>query len=156
MERDSAELLAEVGADFAAGLLELPPMEEKFQRPLGSLSIVTCGSTTVISVTFNCWEKIRGMSSTPTFTVLAVRKGPELNFGSSLTETLSIPTDPVSRDKLRFPSCTLRPSASEALDSMVGLNLLMGIRKGTMIRIRRIATTAMASHFSLLLMEPPR
>jgi hypothetical protein len=36
---------------------------------------------------------------------------------------------------------------------MVGLNLLMGIRKGTMMRIRRIATTAMASHFSLLLME---
>jgi hypothetical protein len=36
---------------------------------------------------------------------------------------------------------------------MVGLNLLMGIRKGTTINITKIAATAIASHFSLLLME---
>src|SRR4029077_7180896 len=152
MESDSAEVPPELGVDFGAGLLEVPPMEEKFQRPLGSLSIITCGSTAVISVTFNCWEKISGINSTPTFTVFAVRNGPGLNFGSSLTETSSMPTDPVKSDKLRLPSCTLRPSASEAFDSMVGLNLLMGIRNGTTSKITMIAATAMASHFSLLLM----
>jgi hypothetical protein len=36
---------------------------------------------------------------------------------------------------------------------MVGLNLLMGIRNGTTIKITRIAATAIAIHFSLLLME---
>src|SRR3981189_3599297 len=152
METASAELLPEAAGDFGVVLLEAPPIEEKVQRPLGSLSIVTCGSTTVISVTFNCWEKISGISSTPTFTVFAVRNGPELNLGSSLTETSSIPTDPVRSDKLKLPSCTLRPSASDAFDSMVGLNLLMGIRNGTTIKITSIATMTIPIHFSLLLM----
>jgi hypothetical protein len=154
MARESAEELPELtGADLGAVLLGAPPIEEKFQRPLGSLSMVTCGLTTVISVTFSCWEKIRGISSTPTFTVFAVRKGPGLNLGSSLTETSSIPTDPVRSDKLKLPSCTLRPSASEAFDSMEGLNLLMGIRNGTIIKITSTATMTIAIHFSLLLME---
>src|ERR1700757_2446063 len=113
METASAELLPELAADFGAALVDAPPIEEKFQRPLGSLSIMTRGLTTVISVTFSCWEKINGIISTPTFTVFAVRNGPELNFGSSLTETSSIPTEPVKSDKLKLPSCTLRPSASE-------------------------------------------
>src|ERR1700676_565409 len=153
MESASAELLPEVaGAAFGAGLLGTPPIEEKFQRPLGSLSMVTWGFTTVISVTFNCWEKISGISSTPTFTVFAVRKGAELNLGSSLTETSSIPTEPVKSDKLKFPSCTLRPSASDAFDSMVGLNLLIGIRNGTTNKITMIATTTIPIHFTLLLM----
>src|ERR1700722_17824708 len=151
MESDSAELPA--GAAFGAALLGVPPMEEKFQRPLGSLSKVTCGLTTVISVTFNCLEKISGISSTPTFTFFAVRNGAELNLGSSLTETSSIPTEPVMSDKLKLPSCTLRPSASDALDSMVGLNLLIGIRNGTTSKITSTATTAIPIHFSLLLME---
>src|SRR5260221_12190268 len=33
-------------------------------------------------------------------------------------------------DRLRLPSCTLRPSAAEAFSSMVGLNWLTGMKNG--------------------------
>src|SRR5215469_10553000 len=140
MDTFGAELLLDLLAAFGALLLEFSPMDEKFQRPAGSLSIITCGFTTLISVTFNCCEKISGISSTPTFTLFAVRNGPELNFGSSLIETSSMPTEPVSNEKLKLPSCTLRPNASDALDSITGLNLFTGTRNGTIKRIRRITT----------------
>ena len=83
----------------------------------------------VISVTFTCSEKISGINSTPTFTFFAVRNGPVLNFGSSLMDKSSIPNEPPSIDKLKFPTETLRPRASEAFASIVGRNLFTGIRK---------------------------
>src|SRR5580704_3692729 len=136
-------------AGFCAGVeLELPPMEEKFHFPLGSFSMVTCGFTIEISVTLSCLEKISGIRSTPTLTFFAGRNGPELNFGSSLTDKSSIPTEPPRMERLKLPSETLRPSACEALASMVGRNLFTGIRKGRTSKITIKTTTTIAIHFN--------
>src|SRR5271165_2738194 len=125
-----------------------PPMDEKFHLPLGSLSIMTWGFSMLTSVTLTCWEKIRGIISTPTFTLLAVRNGVALNLGSSAMERSSMPSEPVMSERLKLPSCTLRPSAVEALASMVGLNLFTGMRKGTTSRITISTTMTMAIHLT--------
>src|SRR5208283_4815676 len=115
IDKDSAALLLDPlgsafcgSAGFGSACLgsagALPPMDEKFHLPLGSFSSITCGFSMTIWVTFTCLEKIKGSSSTPTLTELAVRNGPELNFGSSLIERLSIPTEARIIDKLRFRS----------------------------------------------------
>src|SRR5277367_1968091 len=149
MEKDCAELSEEVEGALLGWAGEFPPMEEKFHLPLGSLSIITCGLSTVISVTLSCLEKIRGISSTPTLTFLAVRKGAELNLGSSLMETSSMPTEPPRMERLRLPSWTFRPRAAEAFSSMVGRNLLTGIRNGRTKRTTMMSRMAMPTHFNL-------
>src|SRR5215469_6548826 len=143
----------ELGAGFFSARAELPPMDEKFHLPLGSFSIITWGFSMVTSVTLTCWEKISGISSTPTFTFFAVRNGPELNFGSSLIDKLSIPSEPPRIDKLRSPSCTFRPRASEALASIVGRNLFTGIKKGTTNKITINPRMAMPIHFIFRFMD---
>src|SRR5258708_37299187 len=100
-----------------------------------------------ISVTLSCLEKISGISSTPTLSDFAVRKGEGLNLGSSPIERSSAESAPRISDKLRLPSWTLRPSAAEAFSSMVGLNWLTEMKNGatssttiktpTAIRIKR-------------------
>src|SRR5229473_3448346 len=70
------------------------------------------------------------MISTPTFSDLAVRKGAELNLGSSPMESASAESEPLISERLKLPSSTLRPSAAEAFSSMVGRNWLTGIKNG--------------------------
>ena len=106
------------------------PIDEKFHFPLGSFSIITCGFTIEISVTFTCFEKISGIISTPTLTFFAVRNGPELNFGSSLIDRSSIPSEPLRIDKLKFPTVTLRPSASDRFLFDGRTELVHGNQKG--------------------------
>src|SRR5580704_19218412 len=137
---------------FCVGVLELPPMDEKFHLPLGSFSIITCGLSITMLVTFTCCEKISGIISTPTFSDFAVRNGPELNFGSSATERLSTPSEPLISDKLSLPSSTLRPSASLAFCSIVGRNLSTGIRNGAISSSRINTTITIPIHFRALLM----
>src|SRR5208283_5727411 len=87
IDKDAAALLPDpLGSAFFGSAGAFPPMDEKFHLPLGSFSNVTCGFSITICVTFTCLEKIKGHNSTPTLTELAVRNGPELNLGSSLTE----------------------------------------------------------------------
>src|SRR6201987_6526585 len=64
-----------------------------------------------------------------------------------------MPSEPPRIDKLRSPSCTFLPSASEAFASIVGRNLLTGMKKGRTNTITISARTAMPIHFNLLLMD---
>src|SRR5215471_1353684 len=76
-------------AGLAAGGAELreePPIEEKFHLPDTSRNKFTSGLSIAIPVRCSEREKISGIISTPTFNDLAVRKGEELNFGSSAME----------------------------------------------------------------------
>src|SRR5271154_751415 len=82
------------------------PIDEKFHLPLGSRSMITCGFSMVMAVTFTCCEKISGIISTPTRRLLAVRKGLVPNFGSSAIDRSSTPSEPVSSERLRLPSLT--------------------------------------------------
>jgi hypothetical protein len=84
-------------------------------------------------VTFSCLEKISGIISTPTLNDFAVKNGDGLNFGSSPMERFFAVSAPPSSDKLKSPTCTLRPRASDAFSSMVGRKRFTGIRKGAMI-----------------------
>src|SRR5207245_11284136 len=136
MERSAAALGPE--EDFlASDFVEAPPSEEKWHTPAGLCSSVTCGVSMVTPVMFRLFEKISGRISTPTLKDLAVRKGEELNLGSSPMERLSAESEPVMRERLRFPSCTWRPSAAEAFSSMVGRKWLTGMRYG-IVRNRKI------------------
>jgi len=74
----------------------------------------------VTPVTLRVFEKINGNISTPDFDGLAVRKGEELNLGSSPMERFSANSEPLISERLRLPSSTLRPSAAEAFSSMWG------------------------------------
>ncbi len=69
--------------------VEAPPRLEKFQVPLVALSNVICGCSSTISVTFSCFEKISGISSTPIFSDCAVINGDLLKAGSSAIAMLS-------------------------------------------------------------------
>src|SRR5437879_1610025 len=91
---------------------------------------MTCGLPMVTPVTLRVFEKISGIISTPTFNDLAVRKGEELNFGSSPMERFSAAMEPLISERLRLPSSTLRPSAAEAFSSIDGRNWLTGITNG--------------------------
>src|SRR5499425_3188184 len=102
-------------------------------------------------VTLRLLEKISGIISTPTLSDLAVRKGEGLNFGSSPMERFFAVSEPEKRERLRSPSWTLRPSASEAVCSMVGRKLLTGIRNGA----TRRRTTMTATMMPMILSERP-
>ena len=71
------------------------------------------------------------MISTPTFSDLAVRKGEGLNLGSSPMERFSAESEPLRRERLISPNCTLRPRAADAFSSIVGRNWLTGIKNGS-------------------------
>src|SRR5215467_3238480 len=125
MERSAAAFedgALAAGAFLASVFASAPPSEEKFHTPTGLCSSVTCGLSMVAPVIFRLLEKISGRISTPTFRDFAVRKDEELNLGSSPIERLSAESEPLMRERLRFPSCTLRPSAAEAFSSIVGRN----------------------------------
>src|SRR5256885_2756443 len=96
----------------------------------------------VMPVTFSVFEKIRGRTSTPTLSDWAVRKGDGLNFGSSPTDRSLAVSEPDRSERLRSPTETLRPRAFDAVCSMVGRNLLTGMRKGTATSNTTITTTA--------------
>ena len=104
------------GAPAALGgfAVELPSDGHSSISPSASRIKFTCGLSMTISVTFSVFEKISGMISTPTFTDLAVRNGDLPYLGSSAIERLSAPSEPLSSDKLKLPTSTLRPSAAEA------------------------------------------
>src|SRR5205085_3694588 len=127
-----------------------PPNEEKFHTSAELCSSVTWGVSMVMPVMFKVFEKISGMSSTPTCRDLAVRKGEELNLGSSPMERFSADSEPLRSERLRFPSCTLRPRAAEAFSSIVGRNWFTGIKNGS-TRIKTTKTpTRMSTTRSLL------
>jgi hypothetical protein len=95
-----------------------------------------------MSVTFSCFEKISGISSTPIFSDFAVTKGDLLKAGSSAIATLSASTAPEKIDKLRLPIVTWRPNAALASASILGRKLFTLIRNGSAINIRtKTATT---------------
>jgi len=83
----------------------------------------------VTPVTLRVFEKINGNISTPTLTDLAVRKGEELNLGSSPMERFSANSEPLISERLRLPSSTLRPSAAEAFFFNGGAELIDGNQK---------------------------
>src|SRR5262249_6379499 len=110
-------------AGLAAGAAEVreePPMEEKFHLPDTSSNKFTSGFSIATPVRCSEREKIRGLISTPTFNDLAVRKGEELNFGSSAMERFPAVSEPLSSERLRLPTSTLRPSAVVSFSSIVG------------------------------------
>ena len=57
------------------------------------------------------FEKISGISSTPTVRSFAVRNGEVLNFGSSAMATSLTVTPPEKIARLMLPMVTCRPSA---------------------------------------------
>src|SRR2546426_6970856 len=104
MERSAAALGPE--EDFlASDFVEAPPSEEKFHTPAGLCSSVTCGVSMVTPVMFRLFEKISGRISTPTLKDLAVRKGEELNLGSSPMERLSAGGGTVDEGGTEIPKC---------------------------------------------------
>src|SRR5579883_433796 len=136
-EEDAAGAEEPAGA-FAA----FPPRLEKFHLPPAVFSSVICGCSSVIPVTRSSFDRIRGISSTPTFSDLAVTNGVEPKAGSSAIEMLSAVTEPPRIDRLRFPTLTWRPTASLAVASSFGRKLLTLITKGsTTSTTRRRATT---------------
>src|SRR5215472_16583765 len=140
IERSAAALVPEgFFSARAFAFASEPPREEKFQTPEALCRRVTCGVSMVTPVMFSFWEKISGNISTPTCSDLAVRKGEELNLGSSLMERFSADNEPLMSERLKSPSWTLRPSAAEAFASIVGRNWLTGIRNGA-TRSRTIKT----------------
>src|SRR5256885_248962 len=106
----------------------------------------------VMPVTFNVFEKISGIISTPTFSDLAVRKGEGLNFGSSAMERFSAESEPLRSERLILPNCTLRPRAAEAFSSIVGRNWLTGIKNGVTRTSTTSTPTAMRTIFNVLFM----
>src|SRR5258707_4179140 len=92
------------------------------------------------------------MISTPTFSDLAVRKGAELNLGSSPMESASAESEPLIRERLILPNCTLRPSAAEAFSSIVGRNWLTGIKNGATRTSTTNTPTTMRTIFNVLFM----
>src|SRR6266446_8493322 len=106
----------------------------------------------VTPVTLRVFEKIKGIISTPTLRDFAVRKGEELNLGSSPMERFSAESEPLSSERLMFPSCTLRPSAAEVFSSMVGRNWLTGIKNGATRTSTTNTPTTMRTIFNVLFM----
>src|SRR5208283_6197651 len=86
--------------------------------------------------------KIKGSSSTPTFSVFALINGALLNLGSSAMESCSASTLPEKMLRPRLPTFTGRPNAEPRLDSIWGRKLLTSTRNGVaMIRTIKTATT---------------
>ncbi len=82
------------------------PRLEKFHTPFGAFSNVIWGSFSAIRVTFNCLEKISGISATPTLSDFAVMKGDLLKAESSAMLMSSITTLPDRMERLRSPNFT--------------------------------------------------
>src|SRR6185295_6175604 len=118
------------------------PKLEKFQVPLAPFSSVIWGSSRVISVTFNCFEKMSGISSTPTLRDFAVMNHDLLKVGSSAIAMFSPPTLPDRIDRLRLPTVTWRPNALLASDWILGRKLFTLIRNGSAISVTRKTATA--------------
>src|SRR3989442_7476640 len=71
-------------------------------------------------------------------------------------ERFSGASEPLSSDRLKFPSWTLRPRAADAFCSMVGRNSLTGIKKGA-TRTSTISTpTTIRTIFKVLFMATSR
>src|SRR6266478_4491265 len=67
-------------------------------------------------------------------------------------ERFSAASEPLSSERLKFPSWTLRPSAADAFCSMVGRNSLTGIKNGA-TRTSTINTpTTIRTIFNVLFM----
>src|SRR5258708_2193382 len=92
------------------------------------------------------------MISTPTFSDLAVRKGAELNLGSSPMESASAESEPLISERLMLPNATLRPSAAEAFSSIVGRNWLTGIKNGATKTSTINTPTTVRTIFNVLFM----
>ena len=90
----------------AAAELEPAASEEKFQRPAGSCSKITCGVWIVRPVMCSVCEKISGITSTPISIDLAVRKGDVPNEGSSEMERSLAETKPEKTHSLSSVSYT--------------------------------------------------
>ena len=97
-----------------------PPKVEKFHFPCWFRTRLSSGFSIVRPVTLSVFEVIRGNISTPTLKLFAVRKGEVLKAGSSAIDRSEAVSEPEKIDKLRSPTCTLRPSAVDSLSSIVG------------------------------------
>src|SRR5229473_4350192 len=71
-------------------------------------------------------------------------------------ERFSAASEPLSSDRLKFPSWTLRPSAAEAFCSMVGRNSLTGIKNGATRTSTTNTPTTMRTIFNVLFMTTSR
>src|SRR6266478_4617909 len=142
------------GAGFAAAS-DLLPRLEKFHFPEASRSKAISGLSSVISVTCKALEKIRGITSTPTFSDLARMKGSLLNAGSSAIDKSSAETLPERMERLRLPTLTSRPSASVRADSSLGRKLFTLIKKGRAMATSRRTTTMIPIIFSAFITGTP-
>src|SRR6185369_2484181 len=151
-ERSGVDEGALGGFGVAADLL---PRLEKFHFPAASRSRAISGLSSVISVTCSFFEKISGITSTPTFRDLARMKGSLLNAGSSAIERSSAETLPERIERLRLPTLTSRPSASVSADSSLGRKLFTLIRKGRAIAMSSRTTTTTPTIFSAFITGTP-
>src|SRR6266478_9011789 len=67
-------------------------------------------------------------------------------------ERFSAASEPLSSDRLKFPSWTLRPSAADAFCSMVGRKSLTGIKNGATRTSTTNTPTTMRTIFKVLFM----
>ena len=89
------------------------------------------------------FEKISGISETPTASCFAVRNGDWLKAGSSAMETSSTVTPPEKIESLMLPMETLRPERRCEIGFEVGLNWFASMKSGSaIITITSSRTTA--------------
>src|ERR1035441_8055316 len=139
-------------ACFADGF----PSDEKFQTPSRLRSKAISGCSIVNWVTLSCLLKMRGISSTPTWSDFAWINGALPNLGSSAMENWSASTLPDRMLRLRLPTFTGRPSAELRFDSICGRKLLTFTRNGiAMAATINTATTMPTTLRTVFTAVPP-
>src|ERR1051326_7463413 len=121
-DRSSGDPALLPGADFALPVVF--PRLEKFQVPDGAWSSTISGLSIVMPVTFNRRERTRGISSAPTFSDFAFRKGADPKPGSSLIARSPAETLTARIENPRSPTVTRLPSTLLSSDSSSGLKRL--------------------------------
>src|SRR5450755_2492531 len=146
---DKFGLPPEEAAGLAAEVL-FPPRLEKFHfSPFSDFTRLISGCFKVSSVTFRVFEKISGISSTPTLSDLACTKADLLNTGSSAIEMSSADTLPENSDSERFPTLTGRPSAVVRSVSSVGRKVFASMKKGIAMAMTMSTPTIVAATFRM-------
>src|ERR1043166_2255153 len=131
--------------------LAFPPRLEKFHFPPGVWIKWISGWSSTRSLTLSCLEKISGISSTPTFRLLARTKGSLLNAGSSAIERSSAETLPDKIDRPKLPTWTSRPSALVKVDSSLGRKLFTLMMNGRMMTTTRMSARRIPTIFRVFI-----
>src|SRR5579872_261976 len=110
----------------------------------------------VSPVTLSLREKIKGVSSTPSLSCLARRKGEWLNAGSSAMDKSLAVIPPESSASLSSPSFTALPSAAVIRDSSIGRKVLASINAERASRTTSTAAKLMPAQMRMRFTAPSR